>query len=363
MRFKKVNGVVYVGVKPRRGRTKWASMGTEDLREAKALAKMAGIAEREMAAKIGALATDIGARISGVRGTTTVSEAISQFEDELTMAGRSQSTISSYVGALKAWASLRTDPLEDVRVTSITASHFDPFFNPVGYSRSLNTLRLRKAACSAFCAYCVRLGLMNVNHADSVGIRVRDISQEQKIPKSHIPWSESEVMEVVARAVLEDKRFWVAAVMLAQQTGLRLGDVCCLEKYSLEDGVIRLKTAKTNTLVEYGAVTTLGKLLAMCEGNGTPYVFPTQRSIYLSKDGCATLSTEFRRLCARAGVSGKTFHGLRTTFIQKTKPSKAEELLDEMATLQTARAVGHKGVETTKIYLSAGSTGSEQKQT
>lgn len=73
------------------------------------------------------------------------------------------------------------------------------------------------------------------------------------------------------------------------------------------------------------------------------YVFPAQCEIDKDVSRRATLSVYYGRMLARIGITGKSFHCLRHSFVSRCH--EAGKTLEQIAVW-----VGHSSEETTKIY-------------
>lgn len=355
IRFKRVKGIVYAGVKPFRGRTKWVSMKTHDMTVARQKAKDAKLYKMQAVENANALSTVVFTRIKGI-DATQVNLAIDDFVEKQALKGRSVNTVALLRSMLMQW--MRETGTSKLLTCDIGAVHFRKFFNP-GDDTKLKTLEMRQYACVAFCDYCVDLGIMWSNHARSVGIDKTNLTQEQKLTKSHKPITNEEFAKVMA--AVKDDPFWYLACLTAWEYGLRISDVCLLERISVVDEHLRLITRKSNTFVKLpltnDIVSIINKLDRSEHEHEFQFIFPKERAEYLLY-GADTFSDRFSRICKRAGVVGKTFHGLRTAFINRTYKDKSESILlrmsQELAKRETAAAAGHRNTSTTDIYLRAG---------
>jgi integrase len=354
MKFKySKSGFIYVGVKPAHGRIRWKTTKTKNMEDAKRMAREGGLIVLEKAAQSAGITSDLVTRLSGQK-KCLVSAAVDVFLDRLHLRGRSDQTIASYRKVLLAW--IEKAGLQDAMTTSVDGRHFRAFFNP-GDGTKLGTLRNRKAACSSFCSFCIGVGLMLTNHSDSAGIVTSQLSQSEKLTKHHEPWTDAEAHHILQACTLHP--FWGYAVHISWYMGMRLGDICQLEKDNLDGDTLRCRTSKTGAVVELKISEDLKKVFAAVMENGTPYLFPYYRALYLSPGGPARISAEFSSLCRKNGIAGKTFHGLRTTYIQSRVKLKMEEMA---AKREVAAEVGHASTRTTDIYLSANPTNIPNEQ-
>lgn len=130
-------------------------------------------------------------------------------------------------------------------------------------------------------------------------------------------YSQDDVEAVVARARLLGRRDWAYATLCGWHTGLRLGDVVTLRSHEIDfsQGIIRRTPEKTKRFgksVEIPIPVALIDAIHECppypEADQS-FVCQTLAQKYLF-NGHATLSVEFGRIAAAAGVE-KSFHCLR----------------------------------------------------
>ena len=88
---------------------------------------------------------------------------------------------------------------------------------------------------------------------------------------------------------------------------------------------------------------------------GSNYCFPKYAHRYLCVSMRGEIVREFRTLCRKLGIEGKTFHCLRHGFARaheaEQKRALLDKLIDELALDKTKLAMGHSSSETTKGYL------------
>lgn len=148
--------------------------------------------------------------------------------------------------------------------------------------------------------------------------------------------------------------FWYIATVLGRYAGLREGDVCCLQRASVDDvpGKLIVWTGKRHKRVELSLPQILADALAMIptptNAAGREYCFPEMREMYLHRR--STIVMQFLRLCRAVGIQGRSFHGLRSTFA--TEEWKAGRSIPHIR-----RSLGHSSDETTEGYIDRNAEG------
>jgi integrase len=136
------------------------------------------------------------------------------------------------------------------------------------------------------------------------------------------PWSEEDVAKYEARWPIGTRqRVWHDVLLY---TGLRRGDAVRLGRQHVQDGVVTIKTEKTDTEVTLPILPVLartievgpcGDLTFIAGKNGRP----------LTKESFGNL---FRKACREAGVSDRSAHGLRK--IAATRAANAGATVPEL---------------------------------
>ena len=143
---------------------------------------------------------------------------------------------------------------------------------------------------------------------------------------------------------LEVARFWYCAVLIGRYAGLRLGDICCLERASLaRPGKLIVWTDKRDARVELDVDANLAKGIAAIPPSSKRFCFPEQDAIMRGPQR-AKLSVQFSRILEACKIAGHSFHDLRHTFCSDCQRRG-------IPTPHIAKMVGHSDQETTKLYL------------
>lgn len=143
-------------------------------------------------------------------------------------------------------------------------------------------------------------------------------------------------------------QFWRSATGIGRYSGLRLGDICCLEKASLkEHGKLIVWTDKKDSRVELPISDKLAQSISlMPHSNDKRFCFPEQAMIHGDPVKRSKLSVQFTRILEGCKIEGKSFHCLRKTLA--TELNSQGETIEEIA-----KALGHSSIETTRIYIAS----------
>jgi integrase len=106
--------------------------------------------------------------------------------------------------------------------------------------------------------------------------------------------------------------FWLFAVKCSAQTGLRLSDVANLEWRCFgEPGKLVVWMDKTNRRIEHVLSPELEEMVTQIPVSSPTHLFPEQHQIVSDVKRRALLSVQFKRICERIGISGKSYHSTR----------------------------------------------------
>lgn len=116
-------------------------------------------------------------------------------------------------------------------------------------------------------------------------------------------------------------KWWEGMIIVAWNTGMRLGD-CAQLKWSEINfdrkliAVIPQKTVRFNRRLEIPILPELKNYLdGVAREEGAIYVFPIAAATY--QNAPRYLTNQFRALCVRAKVKGKSFHSIRHSFVTR----------------------------------------------
>jgi integrase len=122
--------------------------------------------------------------------------------------------------------------------------------------------------------------------------------------KGHHTWTEDEVERFEARWPIGTRERLAFAILL--YTGLRRGDAAALSRQHVRDGVITLRTGKTDVVVEIPILPALAEVMEASK-TGTLAFIATPGGAPMTKE---SFGNWFKDACRAAGVPGRA-HGLR----------------------------------------------------
>lgn len=169
---------------------------------------------------------------------------------------------------------------------------------------------------SAFFSWCVRMGYMATNPVE--GLPANSFPKPAVNHKVFTP----DEYEILKRISIGTE--WYYAIVCAWHTALRMSDVCLMKwEYIHWDpphiSLVPKKTKRTGKIAEIPIHPELLELLKMRSSIRLPdeqYV-SEELAILYQRDRSATLATQFSKLLLKAGISGRTFHSLRHTALER----------------------------------------------
>ncbi len=346
MRLKKVNNTYHVCFKAEDGTPMEVDTGCKSYEEAKKIAWKTKVAELEQVAKVTRLTSDIVSRIvSGKEMTVNVAFGRYKVWANNNLKKR---TAGSHISYTQKW--INDFNIGKQSPAGINEDNVSDFINAKGEELKFATKRVRKAALTSFLDYCYNKGWMITKPAALARVQMNKMTHVQKETKTHTAMRDEDIAALMKVA----DTFWQMAIHLATKTGLRLGDICCLEWSCFQNGdTIVVWTQKRDKRIEVEIPTSVIDGLCDLPVSDPTYIFPEQRDIYLDTDRRAGLSVQFKRLCNKAAkdsgrnsIKSKSFHGLRSYY---AKNKKAKGVTIE----KIAKDLGHSNTSTTDIYLNA----------
>lgn len=327
---------------------KFKSFSTHQTNKADAqrVIKEAKVRELEMASQAGLLTPEVvSVLMTGRR--LSIEEGIAPWVEWLKTQGHSAMTVHNMEMWIHAWA--RDQELTKRQVSSITEKDIAPWINGNTPSKA-GTRAVMLSVLRSFFKFASARGWMMGNPADLVSVRMDNLLHVQKEVKKQPCFTDEEIRSLITETGSNLERpgyfFWNAAVPIGRWTGLRLGDIACLEWACLSTpGKIAVWTQKRDKRVELPLdPAELAKAIDSIERWDPEFIFPRARDLILDPKRRSGLTVQFKRLCERVGIEGKSFHGLRSTYI--TECVKAGIPMPHIAV-----AVGHSSTATTEGYV------------
>lgn len=302
---------------------------------------------------------------------TTMEAAIKEWTDSIVRFGTvKEGTALSYRKQMRQFAKATRMMAEQPVV--VTEEHINRYVNSKnGWKATTRSFKL--TILKEFFEWCLVKKYALTNPAKAVnGVNMQLLSHEQKEPKKKIPFTLDEVaflLRHIEQEIAETEgdgtavfdarlyhnkinrlKFWHAAVIISRYTGLRIGDVACLERASVGEKELIVWTRKRDKRVALPLNDELREALGK-HVNGSQYLFPTQRALAASLGLKGQLSEQFGQILIRAGIEGRSFHCLRSTAaLDMRERLIASGCTEEHAEEIVAAILGHSSVTTTQQH-------------
>lgn len=305
------------------------------------VANESGLKQAELSARAGQLSAQAISKILTGR-KITLQGAVDAWLERLACRGRSQRTVHNY----RLFAMSFVKKHRTLLPASITEQHINDWLNHKTNRQKAGSRSVRLTAMRSFLEYCQDKGWCAGNAANLVEINYTVLSHEQKEPKQRLPFTDDEVETLLEQASDNASCFWHAAILIGRHLGLRLGDIASLEWACFnKPGKIIVWTDKHDRRVELP----ITPQQLVVEFSRIPkahrsYLFPEQQAIAADVARRATLSTQFSRLCQKAGIEGKSFHSLRHAFASACQRSG-------QPIWYISQSLGHSRQSTTLSYI------------
>lgn len=353
------SGIIAVDIETPKG-VRSISTGTTDPKEAKAILKAANVESVEVLAKAGQLTQALIQKLT-LGGSMTVEKSMEEWEEWIRDTANSDRTAECSIAYARMWS--RDSHCLRKKLCEVRQAHVDKWVNQEEGGPKLASRRVRLAAVRSFFQFCSIKEYLNPDPARFVRVKAKLLTHEQKEPRKKVPFTDEEMRKILdsltlkivelvgnqntpaAIHKLETARFWYIATVIGRYTGLRQGDICCLEWASLkEPGKLIVWTDKRDTRVELPLNEELQKAIAMIPPNSQKFCFPQQCAVAKDAKSRSKLSTQYGRVLEAAEVHGHMFHDLRHTLA--TELHVNGNSLEEIA-----KALGHGSKDSTKAYV------------
>tara|TARA_Y100000746_G_C15447895_1_gene425804 strand:- start:795 stop:1625 length:831 start_codon:yes stop_codon:yes gene_type:complete len=209
---------------------------------------------------------------------------------------------------------------------------------------AVSTRRYKLSALRTFFNYCVAKGWMVGNPASLVKVNIRKVPHKKRQAQKKEAFTPAEVKYIIANT----EGFWRSAVIIAVETGLRLGDIVQLEWDCFSPTHVEVWTDKKDKKVALKMSARLRKTIGSLPQEDDSYLFPEERKKYLlPDDGGAGRRTwfqqTFKRMLIRFGIEDKTFHCFRVTHASQRKKSgeDIETIAKDLAHSKSSTTVKH----------------------
>ena len=182
------------------------------------------------------------------------------------------------------------------------------------------------------------------NPASLVKVDIRKVPHRMREAKKKEAFTPAEVQFIIANT----EGFWRAAILIAVETGLRIGDVVQLEWDCFSSTHIEVWTDKRDKKVKLKMSPPLRKAIMGLPQEDDEYVFPDERLRYLpAEDGGrgtrSWFATTFKRMMEGFGIEDRTFHCLRVTYASNRKKNgeDIEKIAKDLAHSSSATTQKH----------------------
>lgn len=331
------------------GRGKVIGLRTRSLEEAKQKIRDSKLEEIARAAQADALTREVWTRLLAGRNVR-VRDAVEAYREHCELIGRPKESEHRMIGEwLRFFAGAGTD-LGNQSIAAVDTKHVAEWVNREADVK-LRTRQWWLQTLKSWLQYCVDQRWIVKNPTIDVAVRIDQMTQEQLITRHYPPFSEAEVKKLLA--AIRRTNFWHGAVLFGYAYGLRLSTVATMEETNIVAHQLRIYARKgmrvVNERLTDELIAWLAEWRAVRPASDTPYLFPVQASVVLT--GATHLSEQFRRICAKIGIVGHSFHGLRKTAAQNKWNEQLGDLGDERAR-QLMGLVAQHGMKKVQEMLS-----------
>lgn len=321
-----------------------ASTGTRSKTEANLILDKGDLQNVAILGQVARIKRQMIENLTGDRAVN-FGQAKREYIERLVSLGRSEGTAKRYEVVLRNWNIDESRPIE-----LLSENDCDEYINRQDGSHR-KTRELRLSIMQSFLKFCLAHGWISRNTSLLVEVRKDLLEQRQLKSEDRVPFTDAEIATILGNS----KGFWNIAVRISDATGMRLGDLCVLRWTSLgDDGRIEFLQWKTKGILRTEPIPELVAELRREFANDTEYCFPKYGRLYQCEAARSSIVGEFRAICRKSGITGKSFHCLRHGYCRRSmvgeKRKLLEQLIEELALDRTALLMGHASSETTKGY-------------
>lgn len=246
-------------------------------------------------------------------------------------------TVVCHYQYAKMW--MTSGKLEDKTPVQLDERHIAGFING-DPNVGAGTRAVRLAAVRHFFKWMLSQRLITHDPAQVVTVRLDGLAHDKKEVHQKQAMKDSEIAKVLkhideaiepcmktlervphhsphgiaATLTIQRLAFWRVAILLGRHAGLRLGDICQLEWAAVSGRRLNVWTDKRDKRVSITIPQDVALALSAMPRSQSPYCFPEQRETIIDPVSRAKLSTQFARLLKAVGITGKSFHSLRSSY-------------------------------------------------
>lgn len=269
-----------------------------------------------------------------------ISEAFFEYEQsEIIAGGLSKKTLESYVYAEK----LAEKYFNNVDITTINAQDVREFYAHLLTWQKPDTARGNILCFRAVIGYLNKSGVKTSVDQEHIKVPKREKREIQYLTEPEV----EEFINVVGQKVRgysEANRLRnIAICKLLYTTGIRVGELCALNRNSIRDRqftVIGKSKSPRVCFITSDTEKAIGEYLEIREDNNSALFVASQTGRRITPGGVRIV---FKNACDRSDFSGIHPHTLRHSF--------ATKLLDKEVDLRyIADLMGHESLDTTRLY-------------
>lgn len=325
-----------------KGRTRYVTTGQTDVKEALKVVDASGVPQLSVLARARCLTQNAASIILAGRDKTCAEVAKVWLRD--LVLDQSANTCRMYEIYMNSF--FATNDCANKQPSFITREMIHAFVNAP--DKKHNTRRSRLSAVVSFYRHAAGFGHVTGNIASTIRINLSAMTIEQRQALPAVPFTKAEYRRIMACPEISE--FWRMATALGYWLGLRMVDVCKLERASIGEDFAVLYPHKTgrqlvlpihDPAIGSGELKEVFTTLLAATPEGQLLCFPELSGMY---DRCSSnLSNQFVQEIKKAGIYGKSFHGLRHSF--RLRLSGLGRPIEEVSAL-----MGHASTQTTKGY-------------
>jgi integrase len=335
MNLRKCDGTWHVSFTGEGGVTHTVDTGERSEAAARAVVEGAKVEELENINKSMRLCSEVVTRLVCGR-RVTVRDAYNSWKQWMTEVGHlAANTQDIRLNYVNRWMSDRK--LDRLTPADLSEKHVNQWVNRADAGK-VNTRKTALSSIRSFLTWCQDRGWLLGNPARLCKVNIRGVEHEQRETEHTRPFSAKQAEEIVASTT----GFWHVASVLARDTGLRLTDICQLERDCLVDETLTVWTIKAAARVELILTPECVRLLTGLPLSHPQFFFPAERGIMLDPRRRTALTKQFLRILKRLKIRDRSFHSWRAYYAHTRKKS--------VALTTVAQELGHTNVRTTAIY-------------